>query len=115
MAKFEKDFDKLREGLLREAHKKGLTNDYKFMSTLERYDTQVQTLKKLAEVMSDEETIVSKEYVKGRPNFYVHPAIKEYNNTSNSANRTMDTLLKILDSVPEAEPEDEFEKFAKMA
>ena len=115
MAKFVKDFEKLRDGMLREAHKKGLTDDYKFMSTLERYDNQVLTLKKLAEVINSEDTIVSKEYVKGRPNFYVHPAIKEYNNTSNSANRTMDTLLKILDSVPEVEAEDEFEKFAKMA
>ena len=111
MAKSAKDFDKLRKKLLEGAAEKGLDQDYKFMTTLERYDTQIKNLKKLEEVIENSDTIVEKEYVKGRPNFYVHPAVKEYNNTSNSANRTMDTLLKILAQAPVKDPEDEFEKF----
>lgn len=113
MAKTKKDFDGMRKKLLEGAKEKGLIDDYKFMTTLERYDNQVANLQKLAEVINTSDTIVEKEYVKGRPNFYVHPAVKEYNNTSNSANRTMDTLLKILAQAPAKEPEDEFEKFVK--
>lgn len=111
MAKNIKELDKLLKNLLREAKEKGLSEDYKFMSTLERYENQVNTLKKLSEIINSEDTIVTKEYVKGRPNFYVHPAIKEYNNTSNAANQTMSTLLKILEAHPVKEEEDDLDKF----
>ena len=40
--------------------------------------------------------MIAKEYVKGRENLYTHPAIKEYNSTTNAANRTVSTLIDII-------------------
>ena len=39
---------------------------------------------------------MTKEYVKGRANIYVNPAVTEYNKTTDSANRTVTTLMKII-------------------
>ena len=39
---------------------------------------------------------VTKEYVKGRKNVYSNPALKDYNTTTDSANRTVSTLMKII-------------------
>ena len=38
----------------------------------------------------------AKEYVKGRKNVYSHPAISDYNRTTDSANKTVVTLMKII-------------------
>ena len=40
--------------------------------------------------------LLTKEYVKGRANIYVNPAVTEYNKTTDSANRTVTTLMKII-------------------
>ena len=42
--------------------------------------------------------LVSKEYVKGRKNVYSNPAVQEYNRTTDSANKTVSTLMKIIKS-----------------
>ena len=41
---------------------------------------------------------LTKEYVKGRKNVYSSPAVKDYNTTTDSANRTVSTLMKIIRS-----------------
>lgn len=41
---------------------------------------------------------VTKEYVKGRQNLVVNPAITEYNKTATAANGTVSTLIKIIES-----------------
>ncbi len=111
-AKTKANFAELRENLLEEAKKSGLTEDYNFMTTFDRYCHQVELISKLAAVIEKEGELVTKEYVKGRENVYVHPAIKELNNTSNAANNTVSTLLKILAAVkPKAEETDELDAF----
>ena len=40
--------------------------------------------------------LVKKEYVRGRENVYSHPAISDYNRTTDSANKTVSTLIKII-------------------
>ena len=40
--------------------------------------------------------IMKKEYVKGRACVVVNPAITEFNRTTDSANKTVQTLIKIL-------------------
>jgi hypothetical protein len=42
--------------------------------------------------------LVSKEYVKGRKNLYTNPAVSDFNRTTDSANKTVATLLRILKS-----------------
>ena len=48
--------------------------------------------------IGDEGMLVSKEYVKGRKNLYTNPAVGDYNRTTDSANKTVSTLLRILKS-----------------
>ncbi len=80
------------------AEDKGLETNYFFITAFERYETQIGVLSKLKEVIDSSETLVSKEYVKGRENLYTHPAITEFNKTTDSANKTVSTLLRILKS-----------------
>ena len=105
------DFAKLRLTLLEEAEKKGLTDNYNFMTTFDRYCKQVELITKLSKVIEEDGELVTKEYVKGRENVYIHPAIKELNNTSNSANNTVSTLLKILAATPVKAEKDELDAF----
>ena len=107
------DFAKLRITLLEEAEKKGLTSNYNFMTTFDRYTKQVDLIGKLSKVIEEDGELVTKEYVKGRENVYIHPAIKELNNTSNAANNTVSTLLKILAATPVKEEHDELDEFLK--
>lgn len=48
--------------------------------------------------MKEDGVLVTKEYVKGRKNLYSHPAVAEYNRTTDSANKTVSTLMKIIKS-----------------
>jgi hypothetical protein len=40
--------------------------------------------------------LVDKEYVKGRKNVYSNPAVSDYNRTTDSANKTVATLIRII-------------------
>ena len=57
---------------------------------------QIGILAELQKTIESSETLVEKEYVKGRGNLYTNPAITEYNRTTDSANKTVQTLIKIL-------------------
>lgn len=74
----------------------GIDKNFFFKTTFDRYLVQISILAKLEKKINDSGEMVTKEYVKGRQNLYANPAIKEYNNTTNSANSTAETLMKIL-------------------
>ena len=82
--------------ILRLAEETGLQSNYFFATTFERYQVQLQILEELEKAIKDEGMLVSKEYVKGRKNLYTNPAVSDYNRTTDSANKTVATLLKIL-------------------
>ena len=82
--------------IIRLAENAGLQNNYFFLTTFERYRTQIAILADLKKKIGESPSLVTKEYVKGRENVYTNPAIKEYNRTTDSANKTVATLLKIL-------------------
>ena len=84
-----------------EAEEKGLSENYFFRTTFERYKNQLQLLRDLKRTIDSAGTLVSKEYVKGKTNVYIHPAISEYNKTASAANGTVATLIKILTSLSE--------------
>lgn len=84
-----------------EAEEKGLSENYFFRTTFERYKNQLQLLRDLKSTIDSAGTLVSKEYVKGKTNVYIHPAISEYNKTASAANGTVATLIKILTSLSE--------------
>lgn len=82
--------------ILRIAEASGAETNFFFVTTFKRYQVQIKMLNDLERVLNEEGTLVTKEYVKNRKNLYANPALREYNNTTNSANRTVETLMKIL-------------------
>lgn len=69
-----------------------------FLSTLDRYETQVKLVERLRKIVDDKKTevLVTKEYVKGRENITINPVIQSYNQSVASANKTVVTLKDIL-------------------
>ena len=65
----------------------------------------MKILTDLEKAIKDYGTTVTKEYVKGRQNLVANPAIGEYNKTATAANGTVATLMKIIESLTEEEPE----------
>ena len=84
--------------ILEEAEKKGLSENYFFQTTFERYQTQLKIMNELKDSIDIEGPLVEKTYVKNRPCLSVNPAISEYNKTASAANGTVTTLIKILAS-----------------
>ena len=87
--------DKAQE-ILKLAEKSGVQTNYFFSTTFNRYLVQIKILEDLEKEINEAGALVTKEYVKGRENIYTNPAINAYNNTTNSANKTVATLLKIV-------------------
>ena len=101
--------------VLKEAEAKGLTTNYFFATTFERYQTQLSIMEDLKKHFQEDGAMVTKEYVKGRANLYVNPAITEYNKTASAANNTCATLIKIVEGFSDSgtQEEDAMAKFLK--
>ena len=82
--------------ILRIAEQHGVEQNFFFLTTFKRYQVQIGILNDLKKTIRAEGTLVTKEYVKGRKNVYSHPAISDYNRTTDSANKTVVTLMKII-------------------
>ena len=67
-----------------------------YLTTLDRYNTQIKIMEKLKAEIEKEGSMVEKEYVKGRKNIVINPAITEYNKTATAANNTVQTLMRIV-------------------
>ena len=100
------DLQKQAEEILKIAQKFGVEQNFLFLTTFKRYQVQLKILTELEQKIKDDGALVTKEYVKGRENVYTHPAISEYNKTSQSANNTVATLIKILKDLRKDEAED---------
>lgn len=83
--------------ILEKAEQRGVSTNFFFTTTFKRYQVQMATLAKLEEAIEEEGPTVSKEYVKGRANIYINPAVAAYNQTTMAANGTVATLLKIVE------------------
>lgn len=84
------------EEIIRIAEESGVQSNFFFITTFKRYQVQLNILTELEKAMKDEGMLVSKEYVKGRKNLYTNPAVAEYNKTTDSANKTVSTLMRII-------------------
>ena len=82
--------------IIAKAKESGVQNNYFFVTTFERYQVQLNILDKLKEAIEKDGMLVNKEYVKGRKNVYSNPAVSDYNKTTDSANKTVSTLMKII-------------------
>lgn len=82
--------------ILEAAQKSGVEQNFLFVTTFKRYQVQLKILSDLEREIADSGILVTKEYVKGRQNVYSHPAVSDYNRTTDSANRTATTLMKVI-------------------
>lgn len=89
--------NRMAKELLETADAYGLTDDYLFMTTFRRYTTQVALAEELQKSLEKDGVLVTKEYVKGRANIYTHPGINSYNRVTDSANKTAQSLSKMLE------------------
>lgn len=91
-----KSLSEKAQEILKMAEDTGVQTNFFFVTTFKRYQVQLSNLSELEKAIKETGTLVTKEYVKGRANIYVNPAVTEYNKTTDSANRTVTTLMKII-------------------
>ena len=96
--------------IIRIAEESGVQSNFFFITTFKRYQVQLNMLTELEKKMKDDGMLVTKEYVKGRKNLYSNPALREYNTTTDSANRTVSTLMKIIKNYNVDEEDTEVEE-----
>lgn len=95
------DLNAKAKELLQLAQESGVEQNFFFITTFRRYQVQINILSNLEKEIAKGETLITKEYVKGRKNVYTNPVITEYNKTCTSANQTIQTLLKIITTLAE--------------
>ena len=95
------DLNKKGQELLESASRSGLEQNFFFTTTFKRYNMQLKILGELERVINSGSVLVTKEYVKGRENIYAHPAVGEYNKTASAANKTVETLMRIITTLGE--------------
>ena len=83
--------------IVRIAEECGVRDNPFFEDTLKIYESQRQKLEALDKSIAESGMLVTKEYVKGRENLYMHPAIKELPKQIDVANKTVDKLLDIIE------------------
>ena len=89
------------------AEESGVQNNYLFVTTFERYQTQLKVLEQLKKTIDESPVVVKKSYIKGQENLYTNPAVTEYNRTTDSANKTVSTLMRIIRSFEDTHEEED--------
>lgn len=109
------DLNEQAKEILEKATEKGVEHSFMFVTTFQRYKEHIQHLVELEKAIKKDGTMVTKEYVKGRKNLYVNPAINAYNSTAAAADKTAQLLIKcILAPLHDADggtEKDDFELF----
>ena len=78
------------------AEESGVQTNFFFLTTFDRYLSQLAILEELKASIEDNKSLVKQTYVKGRSNVVLNPAIRAYNSTTDSANKTVACLMKII-------------------
>ena len=100
--------------IIRIAEESGVQSNFLFVTTFKRYQVQLNILTELEKAMKDDGMLVTKEYVKGRKNLYTHPAVSDYNRTTDSANKTVATLMRIINNFGVHESNDDDDPLLRM-
>ena len=105
-----KELDELAKKILDEAKKKGVEQNFLFTTTFDRYLTLTDLCARLKREMKKDDLIITKTYVKDRENRVINPAVHEYSQTVSQANKTAETLMRIIKSFASLQNESESEK-----
>ena len=90
------DLNAQAKEILEKATAKGVEHSFMFVTTFKRYQELITHLQELQSAITEQGTLVTKEYVKGRQNLYVNPAVNAYNATAAAADRTAQLLLRCI-------------------
>ena len=78
----------------------GVDKNALFLQAAEQFSVQQRVIQRIRDTLDDEDELTaSKEYVKGRENIYSHPLVRELPKHSDSANRTLSTMLEIIEKL----------------
>lgn len=99
------DLQKQADEILKIAEEVGVQTNFFFFTTFKRYQVQLSILSELEVSIKENGMLVRKEYVKGRGNIYTNPAVTEYNKTADAANRTVQTLMRIINGFGKSDAE----------
>ena len=102
-----KTLNEQAQEIIKIAEESGVQSNFFFITTFKRYQVQLNILTELEKTMKEEGMLVRKEYVKGRKNLYANPALAEYNRTTDSANKTVATLMRIIKNFNVEETQEE--------
>lgn len=106
------DLNEQAQEILHKAQEKGAEHSFMFVTTFKRYQEQIKHLADLEGIIKEEGLLVSKEYVKGRKNLYMNPAVNAYNATCAAADRTAQVLMRyILQPLSDGDDKDAFDLF----
>lgn len=97
MKKTERNVKELAKGILKEAEESGLKDDASFLTSYHLLEVQIEMLDALEKSFREDGATTTKEYVKGRENIYVHPAVDKYTKTSDSAFNKIVKLKEMID------------------
>ena len=92
----EKSLQEQAEEIKRLAEESGVQTNFFFLTTFDRYLSQLAILEELKATIEDNSSLVTQTYVKGRSNVVLNPAIRAYNSTTDSANKTVACLMRII-------------------
>ena len=98
MNRSSEDLKKQAEEILKLAKDKDVESNFYFTTTFERYLSQIELVARLEKELEESKLVLQKVYVKGTVNEYCNPIINAYNNTVSGANKTVTTLIKIMNS-----------------
>lgn len=90
------DLNAQAKEILEKAQKKGVEHSFMFVTAFRRYTELISHLAELEKAIKEGGMLVTKEYVKGRTNLYVNPAVAAYNQTAGAADKTAQLLLKYI-------------------
>jgi hypothetical protein len=91
-----KSLQEQAEEIKRLAEESGVQTNFFFITTFDRYLSQLAILEELKASIEDNKSLVEQTYVKGRSNVVLNPAIRAYNSTTDSANKTVACLMGII-------------------
>lgn len=114
MAKKKLTLSEQAQEIVKIAEESGVQSNFFFLTTFKRYQFQLAILFELEKQIKDEGMTVKKEYVKGRKNLYSNPAVSEYNKTTDSANKTVACLMKIIRNFNVSETTEEEDPLLKI-
>lgn len=109
-----KSLQQQADEILAKAEERGVQSNFFFRTTFKRYQVQMTALASLEKAITDYGATVTKEYVKGRQNLVVNPAITEYNKTATARNGTVRTLINIVKSLSEEGGEERVSKLEQL-